>query len=58
MTNLNVCICDSGGLKIISNDIYIGNKFTDWQTVTSVENTKFLYISKYFYIIEKNINIS
>lgn len=45
--------------EIISIDIYTENEFTDWQTVISVENTECLYISKYFfYIIEKNINIS
>jgi len=54
------CISFDGGLKeIISIAIYSENEFTDWQTVISVENTEFLYISKYFfYIIEKNINIS
>jgi len=45
--------------KDFSTDIYTGNEFTDWQIIISVENTEFLYISKhFFYIIEKNINIS
>lgn len=59
MADIEYIVCVAGGLKIISIDIYTENKFTDWKIVISVENTEFLYISKYFsYIIEKNINIS